>query len=386
MFNINNLSAQSQNFLKAIASKDGYANNISSLDLLKSSKSELKQLLTEIKKDGYSKDEQGLVEIIYRLTQKDSLDTKKGLSKAYDLEGKAAPSIEFIKEDFNINPNKNNEVRETLLTENLIDSSRFNSGKNEIGSPAKKVKNVDSFLKAKENLKTDFGFDPKNPYDLKELKKFAKTIPQEKMPEFIDNYMTAFYAHPGDDTKWTIPDKEAESVFFGNPPELAQLPDGRYLMDCQGFTQLGKILFDNLIDDKFEKQAVYLPIQITSSNLSKKGEGLAAMQMSREVEKPELPKPKPTQGHGHGHEIGLMKIEDKAYIIDNDKLTEITITDKELDLLNMYHFGKLFLGDFLNLNDLQLDRKTFPSVFEYTDNGFSGHNLFFDENDVLKDG
>ena len=85
-------------------------------------------------------------------------------------------------------------------------------------------------------------------------------------------------------------------IFFGNPPPLAQLPDGRCIIDCQGFAALSTSLFEMMYP---KQDANHFCIPLDCPN----------------------------------HEMALMKIDDQVFVVDNDSITPLEVSKEEIDYL-----------------------------------------------------
>lgn len=401
MLDFNSFPSSVQKKLETIAKRDGNSNNLSALDLAKTSKNEIKEIIQELKKDGYNTSEQELVDVLYKLTSSDSIDLSNKTAKAYSMTGNAISNVslpdldikpdEFIKDpmgatDKIINKSLISAYSSTRkdLREGIINSKTLNKSDNEImGDYITFTKNsvnydyinqdwrINAAMNAKEKLENTYNFKPSNPYDLKEIKNFAKNISPEKVPDFIQTYLTANYEHCGKNTEYLslLSNKEtSKSVFFGNPPKLEQIPDGRRLLDCEGFAMVGNILFDTLVNDK---NSYYMPLQASGKSYKEVNNGKKTVK----------------KGENVGHEVGFMKIKDKFYMVDNNTVNEVKLNDKEKLMVNKFIEMKNHSPlKYFDVGGIEVEKEMFPSLYNYFESnwGWKEVSIDFDEGSNLK--
>lgn len=378
MVNTSQLSVTSQAFLTHISSKDGDINNLSQADLLGASKEELKGFVQSLKQEGYDLNEQKLVETILRLT-KDNIDFGKNQMKAVNLSTGALSMVSFVEDKAPEVVTNRGEVRKAVLAKSQLQEgsgiASFLVSNEMDASYFQSDWRINNALKARETLEKSYNFKPSNPFDLDAVKAFAKdNLSPSKVPGFINNYMAAYFEHPGKNTEWTAATEDedfAEYLLFSNPSPLDTLPDGRRIIDCQGYCKVARLLFDAALPGKDHKRVFMLPIFA-------KG-----VQKSEEVANPLKKKGK--AGENVAHELSFMRVGDDFYMQDNDQINKVTLTDQEVQLLE-----KLYdLKDSWNfdLRDIKIDKEQFPFLYNYfaTDwSNWSDVELKWDENGIFK--
>lgn len=264
---IKQLSPDVQKQFQSLMAADGKADDLSALDLAKAPPATVKQLLQALKQGGYQPNEQRLVQVLADLS--DSFAVNEFSRSSYSFVDDKAPHLskrmtfhDLPQAEAEAYQTNLKEIRQLLSNPELIQRGGWHldaGGKRLISLDVSQSKLKDFDLaasarhsdRAKARLQETYQFSPENPYDLKAVKAMAaKLKTPAAQADFIQQYLTAHYVHPGDNTGWSLSAHLSErvglseSVFFGNPPGLDRLPDGRCVMDCEGFAKISQILLD----------------------------------------------------------------------------------------------------------------------------------------------
>lgn len=345
-----------QNLLKDIMGTDGQADNLSQLDLSQVPPKKFASLMQHLKAEGYTPAEHKLVQILMDLNQFSPV----GSNKAYQFK-KGVPHM--VSDSQRIPPEqntpekavgyqKNNQaIRNTIANSQFIEKGKINLPVLEWLTPTNNEQIKDEFNTstwgsdaAKTRLLDTYGFAPEDAHNLSKIKAIK---PQLKTPaqvaEFISDYMTAHYEHSGS-TNWSEMVHLAENIgqsdamFYGKYQVLDTLPDGRRLIDCEGFTKLSQSLLKHLAPEGTETMPVTMP----------------------------------------GHIFTVAKIQDEVYVFDNNSSRKLDFKenhksafsnkfsdyDSAWDHLNIMRTPNLGKNDFAPLYDyIQSAHDTSPAYF-----------------------
>ncbi len=295
---LDQLPASAKTTLKAWMAADGNAANLSSLDLAKASPHAVKTLLQTLKQAGNPPHAQRLVQIMTQLSRPEALNIFGNSSFAFEKGQQPRPymthsfePLKLPKADLEAFQANLKQIEKTLSDPDLIERGGWNleveGQKLRILEPSKntlKDLNLSEGARkaegARQELRSKYGFEPANPHDFNAIKAIkAKLKTPEDQVNFIGLYLRAHYEHPGKGSSWSalahLSERlgMSEKVFFGSPPPLDRLPDGRALIDCEGFTKLSQILLDTLAPGNLS-----LPIRQPGHvfNLAKVGERVYA--------------------------------------------------------------------------------------------------------------
>jgi hypothetical protein len=350
---LDQLPAAAKTTLKAWMAADGNADNFSSLDLAKASPQAVKTLLQTLKQAGNPPHAQRLVQLMTQLSRSESLNIFGNSSFAFEKSQQPRPymtrtfdPLKLPKADLEAFQANLKQIEKTLSDPSLIERGGWNleiQGHNlRILEPSKNAfKDFDlsegarKAEFARQELRVKYGFEPANPHDLNAIKAIkAKLKTPEDQVNFIGLYLNAHYEHPGKGTSWSalahLSERlgMSEKVFFGNPPPLDRLPDGRALIDCEGFTKLSQILLDTL----------------APGNLS-------------------LPIRQP------GHVFNLAKVGDRVYAFNNQHVQAVEMSPPELQKFSALQDD--YSSQWTALNPFkQSPRMTaanFPGLYKYTE-------------------
>lgn len=350
---------QSNEHFKRIAAQDGQAGDLSTLDLAKANPEDIEGLLKDFKKNGYDLDEQGVVRLIQQLADVSLADASK--YKSYDFASGSVNEVDFSTEQ-KVDEWELSQVQRTVAQSDdrvqhlyqppvtlspFDDESPQNSIKDysDDGVPGN-IKSdfsesAPDALAARERLRTDYGFHLRAGASLAEVARIKDTIPTEKIPAFMEDFMTAFYAHAGGVT-WdskVFDQSGAESLLFGNPPPLEQIPDGRSLIDCEAYASIAGVLLNKLV-----------------ASADQPGNQNYSLQFM-------IPK----------HQLAVMRMGEDVYIIDNNHVRPIKMSEEEKTLLQSKYDQQFssWTGGALGYSKKplsgELDRQAFPSIDSYVD-------------------
>lgn len=346
------LPASVQNTLKDWMAADGKADDFSSLDLAKASPQAVRQLLNTLKAQGNPPQAQRLTQLLTQLSRPENLGAfgvgrfafNQGGSQQHDYLSFQRAMSQLPKPDLEKYQANLKAIAATLSDPQLVERGGWNlsvQGRQlsilESGSNTFKDFDLSESARLAESARTQlrnkFQFEPANPYDFEAVKAMKDKLKnnQDKI-EFIGNYLQAYFQHPGDGTRWSTLSNLSErlgmsrEIFFGNPPALDRLPDGRCLTDCEGFTKLSQILLETLIPDS---QA--LPVVVP------------------------------------GHILNIAKIEGKFYAFNNQSVQALELSAAEskkfADLYDDYDSGWKDLNPFQQSS--RMKAADYPQLYEY---------------------
>jgi len=343
------LPASAQQTLKTWMATDGNAANFSALDLAKASPQEVKTLLQTLKQAGNPPHAQRLVQLLTQLSRPESLsgfgNTQYEFVKSQPYMSRKFEPVKLPQADLAAFQANLKQIEKTLSDPDLIERGGWNlevqGHQLRILEPSKNtLKDLDlsegarKAEFARQELRSKFGFEPTNPHDLNAIKAIkAKLKTPEDQVTFIGLYLQAHYEHPGKGTSWSalahLSERlgMSEKVFFGNPPPLDRLPDGRALIDCEGFTKLSQILLDTLAPGNLS-----LPI------------------------------------HQPGHVFNLAKVGDRVYAFNNQRVQAVEMSPAELQkftaLQDDYSSHWTALNPFKQ--SPRMTAENYPALYAYT--------------------
>lgn len=348
---LQHLSPKARQVFQALMAQDGKSEGLSNLDLAQSNPQAIRDLLNELQQGGFNQAEQKVVQMLNDLSQQPLQMTH--------LEYAQKPEMPQMVRELNFAPqqgpdkdqdksiqtqyeNNLKQIQQILSDSRYIQKGSWNlniEGQTLLSyhpSENDAIKacfdsSCSSAEAAKSHLLQEYGFAPEDTHDLDKVKAMAaKLNTPDKVADFISHYMQANFVHSGS-TNWTLGARMAETLglsdalFFGHPPGLDQLPDGRCLMDCEGFSKLSQTLLNYLAP---QHQA--LPITVP------------------------------------GHIFTLAKMDDKMYLFDNGALVKPDFSDAE-----KAHFSdkaQNFDSAWDSLNPFRsatLTEDDFPSLYRY---------------------
>lgn len=266
-----------QNLLKDLMGTDGQAGDLSQLDLSQVKPQMISTLMQHLNTEGYTSAEHKLVQLLQDLTRFSPV----GSNTAYQFK-KGVPHMvsdsQRITSELNTpekvaDHQKNNQAIKNILADSqYIEKGKINLPVLEWLTPTENDQIKDEFKSstwssnaAKTRLLDNYGFAPEDAHKLDKIKgvKSQLKTPQQ-VAEFISDYMTAHYEHSGS-TSWSgmihLAEKfgQSDPLFFGEHQVLDTLPDGRRLMDCEGFTKLSQTLLNHLAPQGTETMPVQMP-------------------------------------------------------------------------------------------------------------------------------
>jgi hypothetical protein len=361
MFDMQKLSPESRALLYGIGGRDGNISDLSQVDLEHASSEQISVLMSHLKKDGYNLNEQELSRAILQMTKDTASTSGAAEFKAFRFDTGSVTSVSFegnvIAKTVAATPItlSGSQVRDLVLNAGTVSKAAF-LHENKLDSKyLNRDGRINDSLKARQKLADQYGFHPTNPYDLKEMAKLKGSIARADVPKFMELYMTAFYEHPGDGTAWNTwmsGDQLSQAVLFSTPSMLDQMPDGRRLVDCQGFSRLGEILMDTLIPGKDQANVFYKSIRIP------------------------------------GHELALMRDGGRLYIIDNNEVTELKVSKAELDYLGAVVKTFKDMPFDIALDDVDIPKSSVPTLYDYMKKNHPSlkGTISWDDGDALVDG
>lgn len=161
---------------------------------------------------------------------------------------------------------------------------------------------------ARSALVSKYGFDPAD-RSIEAVEAAATRLDTAEVFGFIDQYLTAFFVHGAGDGSLNYKEgKEAIeaqplSAFFGNPPGADQLPDGRAVIDCKGYSAVSQLLLNTLT------------AQVNEFN----SQNFTYLFM--------VPR----------HQMALLKVGDSIALVDNDNVTTLSAKAEEIAHLQSLH-------------------------------------------------
>lgn len=344
------LPASVQQTLKQWMAQDGHADDLSSLDLAKARPEDVKHLIETLKQQQYPPHAQRLIQTLIKLSDSSQLGVSKRL--AYQMNDEHG----FMTSSFQPHKTESEELKayrdnlekiEKLFSDpKLLEQGRWNLSVQ--GQQVFQYKPTQSIVKdlnvtfaaqeagySRKLLKQKYQFQPENPYDLQAIKAIKDKLktPEDKA-NFISHYMNAFYQHPQDNTSWGLLTRMAEKaglaeqVFFGNPPPLNRLPDGRCLIDCEGFTKLSQILLQTLAPES-KSMPIIQP----------------------------------------GHIFNVAQIGDQFFVFNNTSLQELKLSPSEVKNFDALQSDYNSRWDRLNPFRQKpiMSQKDFPAIYAYVD-------------------
>jgi hypothetical protein len=155
---------------------------------------------------------------------------------------------------------------------------------------------------ARARLSSVFHFDPSD-RSLKAVRDMRGGLRPDELQPVLDDYLTAFFvsgASPHEGLKYAVRDIGA---LFDDPPSCDQLPDGRGIIDCKGFSALSQLLFRELSGGQINAD----PTEITY------------------------------QFAVRGHQMALIRTGSEVMAIDNDAVVPLSMSGAELGELEELH-------------------------------------------------
>lgn len=351
------LSGESRAWLTKLAGRDGRTADLSAVDLTAASRAEIDGLMASLKRDGYNGTEQDLVRAILTLTRDGVGRPEAKTFQAFSFDTGTVDSVAFVDGPAGRPAAKQtaSDVRDRVLrAETVADGALFHTNTYD-SAFLNRDSRINAALDARKALATEFGFAPANPFDLTAVAASRPHIPRSRIPEFLHLYMTAHFEHPGGGTAWhgfMASDGVSQAMLFGTISHTDQLPDGRRVVDCQGFSRIGEILLDTLIPGRDQGNVFYKSIRVP------------------------------------GHEMALLRDGASLYVIDNNKVEKLPASDDELAYLKSVVEVSSWMPTLLPLDNVDIPRETLPCLYDYVN---AKHptltgTLSWDDGDALVDG
>jgi hypothetical protein len=358
MFDPSRLSAESRTLLGKMAALDGKVADLSSVDLTHASQAHIDGLMASLKKDGYNGTEQELVTAILTLTR----DTRSQQQyQAFQFKTGQVNSLAFAEQPRAEAVAKQpavltaGEVRDRVLRAGTVDKLALGHTNTYNSTSLNSDTKINAMLDARKALADRFGFKPSNPYDLQAIAAIRPKIPRHQVAEFMELYMTAHFVHSGKGTAWggfVASDTVSKAMLFGDYDAMDQLPDGRRVVDCQGFSRIGEILLDTLVPGRDNGTVFYKSIRIP------------------------------------GHEMALFRDGKNLYVVDNNKVAKLKASEAEMTYLKAVLDRYNALDGTVPLDDLDIGRKSLPSLYAYVRAKYPTlkGTISWDDGDALVDG
>ncbi|MFT4978876.1 MAG: hypothetical protein ACI8S6_004786 [Myxococcota bacterium] len=189
---------------------------------------------------------------------------------------------------------------------------------------------VGAAMAARDQLKRTFGFDPSD-RSFAAIEILVGRIPDARIGEFVDAYLTAFFVHGGNLTyDHDVIESQPTSAFFGSPPGCDQLPDGRGIIDCQGFGAVGRLILAALKGSTNERGGEDLCLPFAIKN----------------------------------HQVVLMLAGTSGCVVDNDQVHPLPLSTAEREHLHALHESRFsyFWGETKSELTGPIDLSVLPSL------------------------
>ena len=303
--------------LAEIAGHDGLGTDISPTDLTLAGPQEILTLLDAMKVGGYDASEQGFIEMLYAITDPPTLSDGDATEQVYDIGSGQLVDRERSEAVLAPKERKNGpeRTRRTLASRHAVaDNALVERG---LLGPGQVVDPVNTYVSqknyyddtigeamgARRRLAEQYGLDisDRSLDAVAQLGADGQGPNPTEIPDFIADYLTAFYVRSGPSVGWAqVADEHSEATFFGDKPGADQLPDGRLLIDCLAYTFLAATL---------------------QQTLTRAGGAQGATSYFIPINTPK-------------HQMGIMRNGDRVDFQNDNHVERLDMTDAELEALD----------------------------------------------------